>query len=115
MEEPPLSDSDDADDEDVESEDGSDFEPRDLDEPCDYAFKFRDLVWVRSMGGSWHQGRISSSRTKTSHTRSGMGTYYSVKFHMDGTHIQKDFAPLNGDIKPDTIHIRSLLKAGGWI
>lgn len=25
------------------------------------------------------------------------------------------FAPLNGDMKPDTPHVRALLRAGGWL
>lgn len=29
--------------------------------------------------------------------------------------MRKYFAPLNGEIKPDTAHIRWLLKNAGWL
>jgi len=118
VEEPPASESESSEESlpsDSEDDDRTDSQPEDLDEPWSYTFKVRDIVWVKTTGGDWYQGKVSSSRTKTSQTRQGMGTYYPVKFHINKNHIAKDFAPLNGEIKPDTSHIRSLLEAGGWL
>lgn len=40
------------------------------------------------------------------------GLFYPVVFN---DKIRKYFAPLNGEIKPDTIHVRHLLKDAGWL
>jgi hypothetical protein len=40
------------------------------------------------------------------------GLFYPVIFN---DKIRKYFAPLNGEIKPDTPHVRGLLKEAGWL
>lgn len=40
------------------------------------------------------------------------GLYYPVVFC---DKLRKYFAPLNGEIKPDTLHVRGLLKQAGWL
>ncbi|THV01260.1 hypothetical protein K435DRAFT_718226 [Dendrothele bispora CBS 962.96] len=83
----------------------------DLDEAYPYTFHTGDSVWVRTAGGNWHQGRVSGETTRKGQTREREGLFYPVKF--DGK-IRKYFAPLNGEIKPDTPHTRRLLKEAGW-
>jgi hypothetical protein len=41
--------------------------------------------------------------------------FYSVIFTLGGARLKKSFAPMNGEIKPDTEEIRELLKAFGWL
>jgi hypothetical protein len=38
-----------------------------------------------------------------------------VIFTLGGARLKKSFAPLNGEIKPDTDDIRDLLKTYGWL
>ncbi|KAJ3864675.1 hypothetical protein EV359DRAFT_40522 [Lentinula novae-zelandiae] len=86
--------------------------PDDLDEPWPYTFHKGQAVWIRTSGGNWHSGRVSSETTRKGNTRKKEGLFYPVKF--DGN-LRKYFAPQNGEIKPDTSHIRGLLKKGGWL
>jgi len=114
VEEPPESDSESSSESLsslCEGDSSTESEPEDLDEPWDYTFQCRDAVWVKTAGGLWYRGQISSSRTTVSRTRSGMGTYYTVRFHINKNHISKKAAPLNGELKPDTEHIRRLVWA----
>lgn len=41
--------------------------------------------------------------------------FYSVIFTLGGARMRKNFAPLNGEIKPDVEGIRGLLKTYGWL
>ncbi|KAE9396530.1 hypothetical protein BT96DRAFT_977447 [Gymnopus androsaceus JB14] len=86
--------------------------PEDLDEPWPFTFHTGQAVWIRTSGGNWHSGRVSSETTRKGNTREKEGLFYPVKF--DGK-LRKYFAPLNGEIKPDTPHTRRLLKAAGWL
>ncbi|KAJ3735355.1 hypothetical protein DFJ43DRAFT_43877 [Lentinula guzmanii] len=86
--------------------------PEDLDEPWPYTFHTGQAVWIRTSGGNWHSGRVSSETTRKGNTREKEGLFYPVKF--DGK-LRKYFAPLNGEIKPDTPHTRRLLKGAGWL
>jgi hypothetical protein len=43
-----------------------------------------------------------------------MGFFYPVCFGPK-MNTRKYFAPLNGDLKPDTEEVRELLKESGWI
>ncbi|KIL62196.1 hypothetical protein M378DRAFT_166046 [Amanita muscaria Koide BX008] len=84
----------------------------DLDEGRPYTFESGDLVWVKTSGGDWYIGRVSGLTRRKGPTREGEGIFYPVTF-FDGK-VRKYFAPLNGEIKPDTEEVRALLKAGGW-
>lgn len=42
------------------------------------------------------------------------GFYYPVNFGSKN-HLRKYFAPMNGEIKPDTEEVRLLLREGGWL
>ncbi|KAF8236953.1 hypothetical protein L208DRAFT_1249859 [Tricholoma matsutake] len=90
----------------------SDPQPVDLEEPWPYTFRAGDIVWVRTVGGNWHSGRVTAQTTRKGQTREKEGLFYPVIFN---DKLRKYFAPLNGEIKPDTIHVRHLLKDAGWI
>ncbi|KAG5338244.1 hypothetical protein E4T56_gene18073 [Termitomyces sp. T112] len=87
--------------------------PLELDEAWSYSFQPGENVWVKTTGGNWRQGRVTGQTTRKGATRqSKEGLYYPVVF--DGK-IRKYFAPLNGEIKPDTLHTHRLLKEAGWL
>jgi len=85
----------------------------DLDEGRPYTFESGDPVWVKTVGGDWYPGKVSGLTRRKGSTREGEGLFYPVTF-FDGK-VRKYFAPLNGEIKPDTEQVRTLLKAGGWL
>jgi len=87
-------------------------QPSDLDEPWLYTFQAGDVVWIRTVGGNWHSGRVTGQSPRKGQTREKEGLFYPVVFN---DKIRKFFAPLNGEIKPDTMYIRRLLKADGWL
>ncbi|KAI5990029.1 hypothetical protein F5J12DRAFT_499168 [Pisolithus orientalis] len=85
--------------------------PDELDEPWPYRFKSGDLVWVKSTGGRWYHGKVVG-QAKLGRTIQGEGLlFWLVVF---SSKFRKYFAPLNGEIKPDTQHTRKLLKEAGW-
>ncbi|KAF9261967.1 hypothetical protein L218DRAFT_960925 [Marasmius fiardii PR-910] len=85
--------------------------PVDLDDGWGYTFQAGESVWVRTAGGNWLRGRVSSEITRKGFTRMNEGLFYPVKFD---NKLRKYFAPLNGEIKPDTPHTRRLLKEAGY-
>ncbi|KAH7922401.1 hypothetical protein BV22DRAFT_1048920 [Leucogyrophana mollusca] len=85
--------------------------PDDVDEPWPYRFEVGEFVWVRTVGGNWHQGKVSG-QPKLGRTRENDGLFYPVIFSFK---IRKYFAPLNGELKPDSPHTRKLLEEAGWI
>ncbi|KAL0945587.1 hypothetical protein HGRIS_014746 [Hohenbuehelia grisea] len=87
-------------------------QPDDLDEPWPYTFQSGDSVWVRTVGGQWYPGRVTSAPPRKGSTQKKEGLFYPVVF--DGK-LRKFFAPLNGEIKPDIIPVRRLLKEAGWL
>ncbi|KAG5643006.1 hypothetical protein DXG03_001785 [Asterophora parasitica] len=89
----------------------AELQPTDIDESWEYTFHPHDTVWVRTVGGNWHIGRVSGLTTRKGKTRQKEGLFYPVLFNKDK--IRKYFAPLNGDIKPNNHHIRNLLKEAG--
>ncbi|KAF8897973.1 hypothetical protein CPB85DRAFT_1229335 [Mucidula mucida] len=83
--------------------------PQRIDEPWPYMFQPGDSVWIRTAGGNWHRGRVSA-QTARKGVISRQGFFYSVVFN---ERLRKYFAPLNGDIKPDSRHTRELLEGAG--
>ncbi|KAI0809095.1 hypothetical protein BC629DRAFT_1481941 [Irpex lacteus] len=83
----------------------------DLDESLSYFFADGQSVWVR-IDEEWIPGVISGKRTQSIHARGSEGLSFPVMY---GQHKRKYFAPLNGDIKPDTPDVRVLLQEGGWL
>ncbi|KAI0344239.1 hypothetical protein BDW22DRAFT_1142548 [Trametopsis cervina] len=83
----------------------------DLDESLSYPFQDGQSVWVR-VDTEWEPGVISGKRTQKTNTRSSEGLAFPVAY---GQRKRKYFAPLNGDIKPDTPTVRALLQEGGWL
>ncbi|KAF9007898.1 hypothetical protein BDQ17DRAFT_1194326, partial [Cyathus striatus] len=89
------------------------FDLYDLDEARSYTFRVSDEVWVKTSEGNWRPGKVSGQTTRKGPTREGEGLFYPVLF--SNGKVRKYFAPLNGEIKPDTIEVRQLLKSGGWL
>ncbi|KAI0309095.1 hypothetical protein OF83DRAFT_112720 [Amylostereum chailletii] len=118
------------DDEGVMSEPG----PDDLDEPWPYTFKASETVWVKVPDGTWHIGKVHGPKTKTGSTRQVCffsyrpsitrlkspsivqkeGLFYPVIYRRQ-SNFRRYFAPLNGEIKPDTSRTRKLLRDAGYI
>lgn len=48
------------------------------------------------------------------YVQSRQGFYYPVNFGLK-KHLRKFFAPMNGEIKPDTEEVRLLLRDYGWL
>ncbi|KAI0312884.1 hypothetical protein OF83DRAFT_1066466 [Amylostereum chailletii] len=97
------------DDEGVMNEPG----PDDLDEPWLYTFKASESVWVKVPDGTWHMGKVHGPKTKTGSTRQE-GLFYPVIYRRQ-SNFRRYFAPLNGEIKPDTLRTRKLLRDAGYI
>ncbi|EPS98081.1 hypothetical protein FOMPIDRAFT_1024790 [Fomitopsis schrenkii] len=88
------------------------YQPEELDEPLTWAFKNGDPVWIKTEDGEWLQGTISGSNTRKGATRQKEGIFFPVAFRHNA---RKYFAPLNGDVKPDSVEVRRLLSEGGWL
>ncbi|KAF8168467.1 hypothetical protein B0H34DRAFT_685643 [Crassisporium funariophilum] len=99
----------------VDNSDYYNFEFIHLDEPHEYPFKDQELVWVRTKEDNWCPGKVTGRVIRVGQTRhSKQGFYYPVNFGSKN-HLRKYFAPMNGEIKPNTEEIRILLRDGGWI
>ncbi|KAA1468317.1 hypothetical protein DENSPDRAFT_744955, partial [Dentipellis sp. KUC8613] len=85
---------------------GGHTEPRDINEPWPYVFKSGDAVWVRSKTGTWYYGRVLGKYVRKGQTRENENTLYSVIYRRC---VRRCFAPMLGEIKPDTPHTRHLL------
>ncbi|KAI5118185.1 hypothetical protein M0805_004998 [Coniferiporia weirii] len=90
-----------------------DTKPEELDEEWDFGPKPGDAVWVKSKNTereTWYFGHVQKS-TRSGTVRGGkQGTFYSVRYHRN---LRRYFAPLLGDIKPDTPRVRRLLEQAG--
>ncbi|KAF9229841.1 hypothetical protein BS17DRAFT_772005 [Gyrodon lividus] len=91
----------------------SETQPDELDEPWPYRFKSGEPVWVCASNGQWCRGKVIG-QPKKGKTRSDEGLFWCVEFHIVNR-FRKWFAPLNGDIKPDTPHTYQLLEDAGWV
>ncbi|EJD04528.1 uncharacterized protein FOMMEDRAFT_28202 [Fomitiporia mediterranea MF3/22] len=89
--------------------------PDDLDEEWDFHPKAGESVWVKMTVSDrevWYQGQVRG-KPRPGTVRGGrQGDFYSVRY---GTKTSKlgYFAPLLGDIKPDTRQVRRLLEEEG--
>ncbi|KAG6856598.1 hypothetical protein H0H87_002690 [Tephrocybe sp. NHM501043] len=88
--------------------------PIELDEPYPYTFKKDQEVWIKTKNGHWCPGRVLGTPPKSGKTRQKDGYYWRVIFGDNGN-LRKDFAPLNGEIKPNDANTLRLLKAEGWV
>ncbi|KAI0089874.1 hypothetical protein BDY19DRAFT_888678, partial [Irpex rosettiformis] len=68
-------------------------------------------VWVK-IDEEWIPGVISGGSTRSVQARGTDGLSFPVVY---GQLKRRYFAPLNGDIKPDTPTVRILLQEGGWL
>ncbi|KZT22074.1 hypothetical protein NEOLEDRAFT_1026495, partial [Neolentinus lepideus HHB14362 ss-1] len=102
--------------EDAESESP---QPKNIHEPWPYSFRVGLFVLCHPEGTDldrlWRPGVIWSGKSMTGQTRRGEGQLYWAWWypHDSGPKMRTQFAPLNGEIKPDTLHIRRLLRAAG--
>ncbi|TEB26365.1 hypothetical protein FA13DRAFT_1816999 [Coprinellus micaceus] len=89
-----------------------------LDEPKDYQFQSGSRVWVRTSEHNWRLGKVvkdQSRRRPLARNPTQEADYYQVQFGVNGKmNTRKYFAPLNGEMKPDTHLIREMLQLGGW-
>ncbi|KAJ7447870.1 hypothetical protein B0H11DRAFT_2081838 [Mycena galericulata] len=90
------------------------YAPRHLDEPWEYIFQPNDRVWIRNHD-KWIKGRIFP-RSVPKMGSSDDITYWNVLYQDSFGHkLRKYFAPLLGELKPDTSAVRSLLREAHWI
>jgi len=84
----------------------------DLDDVFDFSPKSGEFVWVKAKTTTetWYKGLVMKG-TKSGPIRQGKeGTFYLVRYRHN---LRRYFAPLLGDIKPDTPEIRQLLNDAG--
>lgn len=89
-----------------------DAQPKGIEEPWPYVFQRGDNVWIK-LCGKWFPGRIWGHRVLKGPTkdRQTEGLYFCVYFWGKA---RKFVSPLNGDVKPDTVHTRKLMKEAGY-
>ncbi|PCH33096.1 hypothetical protein WOLCODRAFT_14517 [Wolfiporia cocos MD-104 SS10] len=115
-----------SDDDDMTEDDSSTLEgdlrfevPEDLDMRWEYTLEAGERVWVKTVEGAWAEGRVADLTPRVGFSSVYVDVhvvYYPVHFRMrDKPMTRRYFAPLNGDIKPDTPAIRRLLHEGGWL
>ncbi|KAF9560244.1 hypothetical protein CPC08DRAFT_636812 [Agrocybe pediades] len=79
--------------------------------------QLEDKVWVRTGKEIWCSGKICRKGFRVGQTRvsrTNKGFYYHVQFG-SRMHLRKFFAPMNGEIKPNTEAVRQILEQEGWI
>ncbi|KAJ3501527.1 hypothetical protein NLJ89_g9296 [Agrocybe chaxingu] len=87
----------------------------DLDEASDYPFQDQDSVWVCTKQKKWCPGKVTGRTPRIGNTRIRKeGHFYAVSFG-SRSHLRKYFAPLNGEMKPDSEEVRELLRSDGWL
>ncbi|KDR68738.1 hypothetical protein GALMADRAFT_78103, partial [Galerina marginata CBS 339.88] len=75
----------------------------------------QDEVWIRTKEYNWCFGKVVGRAIRVGQTRHRkQGFYYPVNFGSK-QNVRKYFAPLNGEIKPNTKAVRQLLIQEGWI
>ncbi|KAJ7700295.1 hypothetical protein B0H16DRAFT_1483911 [Mycena metata] len=85
------------------------WQPSHLDEPWPYTFQPNDRVWIRNHH-KWIKGSIFPGSIPKNLT------YFSVVYRDSYGHkLRKYFAPLLGELKPDTAAVQSLLREAHWI
>ncbi|EPQ61371.1 hypothetical protein GLOTRDRAFT_125088 [Gloeophyllum trabeum ATCC 11539] len=100
------------------------FDPARIDEPWPYSFVDGETVWIsttvrrRSEERAvvrWRPGTVVGSAYVGNHSGEDSPVTYLVEYHVEEPRrrfrVKQWFCPLEGTIKPDTAHIRLLLKA----
>jgi len=89
-------------------------EPHRLDDPWTYTFQPNDRVWIRNHD-KWIRGRIFPRSVPKVGTNDNL-TYWNVLYQDSFGHkLRKYFAPLLGELKPDTAAVRKLLREAQWL
>ncbi|KAF7367644.1 hypothetical protein MSAN_00828000 [Mycena sanguinolenta] len=89
-------------------------QPRSLDDPWAFPFQPSQKVWIRNHD-KWIPGRIFP-RSVPKVGLSDNHTYWNVLYQDSFGHkLRKYFAPLLGELKPDTPAVRKLLREARWI
>ncbi|KAJ7139229.1 hypothetical protein C8R44DRAFT_867395 [Mycena epipterygia] len=103
------------------------YEPRHLEDPWAYTFQPNDPVWVRNHD-KWIKGtifphskpKVGSRNVRISSpliifTTTPNLVYWNVQYQDSFGHkLRRNYAPLLGEIKPDTSAVRSLLLKAGF-
>ncbi|KAJ7088228.1 hypothetical protein C8R43DRAFT_1115252 [Mycena crocata] len=90
------------------------FEPRHLSDAWEFNFQPNEPVWIRH-NEKWIRGRIfprSSPKVGTTDKMIYWNVLYQDAF---GHKLRRNFAPLLGELKPDTRAVRKLLKEARWL
>ncbi|KAJ7054020.1 hypothetical protein C8F01DRAFT_1260236 [Mycena amicta] len=86
-----------------------------LDEPLEYDYQFKpnEPVWIFN-NNKWTSGRIfyAAPKVRPSDNLPCWNVLYQDAF---GHKLRKYFAPLLGELKPDTARVRQMLKEARWI
>ncbi|KAJ6509119.1 hypothetical protein DFH09DRAFT_1199177 [Mycena vulgaris] len=91
------------------------YEPRHLDDPFAYSFQPNDRVWIRNHD-KWIEGRIFPRSVPKLGSSDQNLTYWNVLYQDSFGHkLRKYFAPLLGELKPDTDGVRDLLRDAQWL
>ncbi|KAF8139704.1 hypothetical protein EV363DRAFT_1153697 [Boletus edulis] len=87
--------------------------PYELHEPWPYRFENDQVAWICASNGEWYHGRVKGQPKKGTTKWDQIGLFWCVEFAMGSIKVRKWFAPLNGEIKPDTRNtVRLLWDAG---
>ncbi|KAJ7356396.1 hypothetical protein DFH08DRAFT_770441 [Mycena albidolilacea] len=89
-------------------------QPRHLDDPWVYPFQPNEKVWIRNHD-KWIRGKIFPRSVPKVGSSDNL-TYWNVLYQDSFGHkLRKYFAPLMGELKPDTPAVRSLLREAHWL
>ncbi|KAJ7250110.1 hypothetical protein B0H12DRAFT_1120825 [Mycena haematopus] len=89
-------------------------QPRNLGDPWAYPFQPNQKVWIRNHD-KWIRGTIFP-RSVPKVGLSDNLTYWNVLYQDNFGHkLRKYFAPLIGELKPDTPAVRKLLREAHWL
>lgn len=88
----------------------------DIDDPYPYVFQEGDIVWFKSDNGTWNKGRVLGMPRMGSigPEDNAINIYYLVEYRVNERPVRKYVAPMNGEVKPETVQTRKLLLTSGF-
>ncbi|KAJ7223271.1 hypothetical protein GGX14DRAFT_557851 [Mycena pura] len=88
--------------------------PLHLDDPWAYTFQPNDRVWIRNHD-KWIAGRVFPRSVPKIGSRDSL-TYWNILYQdAFGHKLRRYFAPLLGELKPDSARVRQMLREAHWI